>query len=142
MCMMLETSVSACLSPVCRQVLQMLMTNIVLYMVVTQQKMHRNSAYVHGHMTQECENNKPQSSTRVLTWKQAPKSQVQIGLERSRLLELEEKANGLQGKIGTQRKAMGGVNAAREANIQVPFQTPTNTPNMHTPQCLIGPCTL
>lgn len=44
---------------------------------------------------------------------------VQIGLERSRLLELEEKANGLQGKIGTQRKAMGGVNAAREANIQV-----------------------
>lgn len=44
---------------------------------------------------------------------------MQIGLERSRLLELEEKANGLQGKIGTQRKAMGGVNAAREANIQV-----------------------
>ncbi len=44
---------------------------------------------------------------------------VQIGLERSRLLELEEKANSLQGKIGTQRKAMGGVNAAREANIQV-----------------------
>ena len=44
---------------------------------------------------------------------------LQIGLERSRLLELEEKANGLQGKIGTQRKAMGGVNAAREANIQV-----------------------
>ena len=44
---------------------------------------------------------------------------MQIGLERSRLLELEEKADGLQGKIGTQRKAMGGVNAAREANIQV-----------------------
>lgn len=43
----------------------------------------------------------------------------QIGLERSRLIELEEKANSLQGKIGTQRKAMGGVNAAREANIQV-----------------------
>ena len=44
---------------------------------------------------------------------------VQIGLERSRLLELEEKAGGLQGKISTQRKAMGGVNAARESNIQV-----------------------
>lgn len=44
---------------------------------------------------------------------------MQIGLERSRLLELEDSANGLQGKIGTQRKAMGGVNAAREANIQV-----------------------
>jgi len=44
---------------------------------------------------------------------------VQIGLERSRLLELEEKANSLHGKIGSQRKAMGGVNAAREANIQV-----------------------
>ena len=43
----------------------------------------------------------------------------QIGLERSRLIELEEKSNGLQGKIGTQRKAMGGINAAREANIQV-----------------------
>ncbi|DBA84656.1 TPA: outer dynein arm assembly [Trebouxia sp. C0004] len=45
-----------------------------------------------------------------------------IGLERSRLLELEEKANSLQGKIGTQRKAMGGVNAAREANIQTQKQ--------------------
>lgn len=43
----------------------------------------------------------------------------QIGLERSRLIELEEKANSLQGKIGTQRKAMGGINAAREASIQV-----------------------
>jgi len=48
---------------------------------------------------------------------------VQIGLERSRLLELEEKANSLQGKIGGQRKAMGGVNAAREANIQVQHRT-------------------
>lgn len=45
-----------------------------------------------------------------------------IGLERSRLIELEEKANSLQGKIGTQRKAMGGVNAAREANIQTQKQ--------------------
>ncbi|DBA80395.1 TPA: Outer dynein arm protein 1 [Trebouxia sp. C0005] len=45
-----------------------------------------------------------------------------IGLERSRLLELEEKANSLQGKIGTQRKAMGGLNAAREANIQTQKQ--------------------
>ena len=35
------------------------------------------------------------------------------------MIELEEKANSLQGKIGTQRKAMGGINAAREANIQV-----------------------
>lgn len=31
---------------------------------------------------------------------------------------MEEKANSLHGKIGTQRKAMGGINAAREANIQ------------------------
>ena len=44
---------------------------------------------------------------------------VQIGLERSRLLELEEKAGGLSGKIAGQRKAMGGINAARESNIQV-----------------------
>lgn len=44
---------------------------------------------------------------------------VQIGMERSRLLELQEKAGGLSGKIATQRKAMGGINAARESNIQV-----------------------
>ena len=50
-------------------------------------------------------------------------SRGQIGMERSRLIELEEKANSLQGKIGTQRKAMGGVNAAREANIQVALLT-------------------
>lgn len=50
-------------------------------------------------------------------------SRGQIGMERSRLIELEEKANSLQGKIGTQRKAMGGVNAAREANIQVVLLT-------------------
>ena len=47
---------------------------------------------------------------------------MQIGLERSRLLELEEKTSSLQGKIGTQRKAMGGINAAREANIQTQKQ--------------------
>ena len=40
-------------------------------------------------------------------------------MERSRLLELQEKAGGLSGKIATQRKAMGGINAARESNIQV-----------------------
>ncbi|KAL3134677.1 Outer dynein arm protein 1, variant 3 [Trebouxia sp. C0010 RCD-2024] len=40
----------------------------------------------------------------------------------NKLIELEEKANSLQGKIGTQRKAMGGVNAAREANIQTQKQ--------------------
>lgn len=45
-----------------------------------------------------------------------------IGLERSRLLELEEKTSSLQGKIGGQRKAMGGINAAREANIQTQKQ--------------------
>lgn len=60
------------------------------------------------------------------TWNLTPPALPdQIGLERSRLIELEEKANGLQGKIGTQRKAMGGINAAREANIQVLLQTKT-----------------
>ena len=44
---------------------------------------------------------------------------VQIGMERSRVAELEERSAALREQVAGQRKAMGGVNAAQESTIAV-----------------------
>ena len=44
---------------------------------------------------------------------------VQIGMERSRVAELEERSAALREQVAGQRKARGGVNAAHESTIAV-----------------------
>ena len=44
---------------------------------------------------------------------------MQIESERSKVSLLEEKAGNLQEKVGRQRRKMGGINAAREEDVQV-----------------------
>jgi hypothetical protein len=43
---------------------------------------------------------------------------VQIGAERARTLELQEGLAALRARVAAQRRAMGGVNAAREGDLQ------------------------
>jgi hypothetical protein len=43
---------------------------------------------------------------------------AQIGAERARTLELQEGLAALRARVAAQRRAMGGVNAAREGDLQ------------------------
>lgn len=52
---------------------------------------------------------------------------MQIESERSKVSLLEEKAGNLQEKVGRQRRKMGGINAAREEDVQVCPSSPVQS---------------